>query len=206
VTAYGKQPERVERRTDATGVPAFTHVGHHYMHDMLFPRAGYFDGLNLQCLHSHPFLDPRMIEFAFSCPPHMQHDYFNLDRANPYASSKMLARLAYRNELPHFIWGKTHKTSYALMARSMFQASANALFRLTERPMLVHEWGLVDQPSFRRHLMAYIIATEDPNANLGLNYHYIRGVTDLERWLVRFSASRAQIEAHLKLRALTRPN
>ncbi|WP_206951345.1 asparagine synthase-related protein [Trinickia acidisoli] len=182
--------------------PRFRFVGHHATHAMLFPRASYFDSLNTLCVHSHPFLDPRMIAFALSTPPHVHHDYQRLDRANPYAVSKRLARAAYRDQLPDFIHGKTHKTSYALMARRMFHNSAAALYRLTEKPMLLHRSGLVDQPSFRRHLLAYIVATEDPNADLGTHYHFIRGVADLEAWLRRFSRPRTQLAADLSIRPL----
>ncbi|MEA3119987.1 MAG: hypothetical protein QOI13_3257, partial [Paraburkholderia sp.] len=184
--------------------PRFTHVVHRYMHGILFPRASYFDALNVQCVSSHPFLDPRMIAFALTCPPHVHHDYFNLDRTNPYRSAKMLARLAYRRELPPAVLQKTEKTSYALMARRIFHNSASALYALAERPMVLQEWGLVDQTAFRRQLMAYIVAMEDPNANPGIHYHFIRGVCDLETWLRRFSGPRAQIDAHLKLRPLRR--
>jgi asparagine synthase (glutamine-hydrolysing) len=180
----------------------FAYVGNEYMYGMLFPRAAYFDTLNVQCTHSHPFLDPRMIAFALACPPHLQHDYRNLDRSNPYATAKMLARKAYQRELPTFVCGKKHKTSYALMARRMFHNSARELYRLTGRPMILHDWGLIDQASFRRHLMAYIVATEDPNADLGTQYHYIRGVTDLETWLIRFSGSRTLIMERLKIQPL----
>jgi asparagine synthase (glutamine-hydrolysing) len=145
-----------------------------------------------------------MIAFALTCPPQVHHDYFNLDRTNPYASAKMLARLAYRRELPPAVLQKTEKTSYALMARRMFHNSASALYALAERPMLLQEWGLVDQATFRRQLMAYIVAMEDPNANPGIHYHFIRGVCDLEIWLRRFSGPRAQIDAHLKVRPLRR--
>jgi asparagine synthase (glutamine-hydrolysing) len=184
------------------GTHRFSYVGHRYMHDMLFPRASYFDTLNVQCINSHPFLDPRMIAFALTCPPQVHHDYFNLDRSNPYASAKMLARLAYGRVLPRVVLQKTHKTSYALMARRMFHNSASALYALTERPMVLHEWGLVDQTAFRRQLMAYIVAMENPNANPGLRYHYMRGVCDLETWLRRFFGPRAQIDAHLKFQPL----
>lgn len=190
----GRQPAFAQRR--------FRYVGHRYMHGMLFPRASYFDTLNVQCLNSHPFLDPRMMAFALSCPPHMHHDYFELDRTNPYASAKMLARLAYRHELPPALCAKTHKTSYAGMARRMFHNSARALYTLAAQPMLLEQWGLVDQKAFRRHLCAYIAATEDPNANLGINYHYIRGVCDLEVWLRRFCGTRAEIDAQLAFRPL----
>jgi asparagine synthase (glutamine-hydrolysing) len=145
-----------------------------------------------------------MIAFALGCPPQLQHDYFNLDRHNPYASAKMLARLAYARELPAALVQKTHKTSYALMARRMFHNSASTLYALATRPMLLDEWGLVDQARFRRQLMAYIVAMEDPNANPGIHYHYLRGVCDLETWLRRFSGTRAQIETRLKLQPLRR--
>jgi asparagine synthase (glutamine-hydrolysing) len=184
--------------------PRFAYIGHRYMHGMLYPRASYFDTLNVQCVNSHPFLDPRMISFALTCPPHFHHDYLNVDRANPYASAKMLARIAYRHELPAAVLQKTHKTSYTLMARRMFHNSATALYALTEEPMTVSEWGLVDQTAFRRELMAYIVAMEDPNANPGLRYHYIRGVCDLETWLRRFSCPRAHLDAQLKMRPLRR--
>ena len=206
--AYLKRP--VARASTESDPPAsrkrmrFAYAAHHYMHGMLFPRASYFDTMNVHCVNSHPFLDPRMIAFALTCPPQVHHDYFNLDRANPYASAKMLARLAYRSELPAALLQKTHKTSYALMARRMFHNSAPALYALTARPMLLHEWGLVDQVAFRRQLMAYIVAMEDPNANPGIHYHYMRGVCDLETWLRQFSGPRAQIEANLKLRPLRR--
>jgi asparagine synthase (glutamine-hydrolysing) len=193
-----------DESTHRRRTPRFNHIGHRYMHGMLFPRAAYFDTLNMQCVNSHPFLDPRMIAFALTCPPQVHHDYFNLDRTNPYASAKMLARLAYRHELPPAVLQKTGKTSYALMARRMFHNSASALYALTERPMMLQEWGLVDQAEFRRQLMAYIVAMEDPNANPGIHYHVIRGVCDLETWLRRFSGPRAQIDAHLKLRPLRR--
>jgi asparagine synthase (glutamine-hydrolysing) len=88
------------------------------------------------------------------------------------------------------------------MARRMFQNSSAALYRMTEKPMLLHQRGMVDQPSFRRHLLAYIVATEDPNANLGINYHFIRGVTDLETWLRQFSGSRAQLIRTISIRPL----
>ncbi|PTB21081.1 hypothetical protein C9I57_10235 [Trinickia symbiotica] len=182
----------------------FAYAAHHYMHSMLFPRASYFDAINVQCIHSHPFLDPRVIQFALTCPPHVHHDYFNLDRRNPYASAKMLARLAYRRELPEAITQKTHKTSYASMARRMFHNSAGSLYSLASRPMLLNEWGLVDQSEFRRQLMAYIAAMEDPNANPGIRYHYMRGVYELETWLRRFSGPRAQLEQHLKFRPVRR--
>ncbi|RQZ41214.1 asparagine synthase [Burkholderia sp. Bp9090] len=178
------------------------YLGHDYIRAMLFPRATYFDTLNVYCTHSHPFLDPRMISFALACPPHLHHDYRRLNRANPYATSKMLARNAYRGALPDFATEKKSKTSYALMARRMFRNSAGALRRLTDRPMILNDWGLVDQARFRRHLTAYIVATEDPNAQLGTQYHYIRGVTDLEAWLVRFSGARATVVKHLKFRPL----
>jgi asparagine synthase (glutamine-hydrolysing) len=86
----------------------------------------------------------------------------------------------------------------------MFHNSATALYALTEEPMTVSEWGLVDQTAFRRELMAYIVAMEDPNANPGLRYHYIRGVCDLETWLRRFSCPRAHLDAQLKMRPLRR--
>lgn len=178
------------------------YLGHDYIRAMLFPRATYFDTLNVYCTHSHPFLDPRMISFALACPPHFHHDYRRLDRANPYATSKMLARNAYRDILPDFATGKKSKTSYALMARRMFHNSARALLHLTNRPMLLNDWELVDQARFRRHLMAYIVATEDPNAQLGTRYHYIRGVTDLESWLMKFSGARTSVVKHLKFRPL----
>ncbi len=182
----------------------FAYAAHHYMHGMLFPRASYFDTINVRCVNSHPFLDPRMIAFALTCPPQLHHDYFNLDRRNPYASAKMLARIAYRHVLPAAVLEKTHKTSYALMARRMFHNSASELYSLASRPMLLDEWGLVDQVTFRRQLMAYIVAMEDPNGNPGIRYHYMRGVCDLETWLRRFSGPRAEIAANLKLRPLRR--
>lgn len=114
----------------------------------------------------------------------------------------MLARNAYREILPDFAIDKKSKTSYALMARRMFRNSARALLHLTNRPMLLNDWGLVDQARFRRHLMAYIVATEDPNAQLGTQYHYIRGVTDLESWLMKFSGNRTSVAKHLKFRPL----
>jgi asparagine synthase (glutamine-hydrolysing) len=178
------------------------YLGHDYIGAMLFPRATYFDTLNVYCTHSHPFLDPRMISFALACPPHFHHDYRRLDRTNPYATSKMLARNAYREILPDFATEKKTKTSYALMARRMFHNSARALLHLTNRPMVLNDWGLVDQARFRRRLMAYIVATEDPNTQLGSQYHYIRGVTDLESWLMKFSAPRTSVTTHLKFRPL----
>ena len=183
----------------------FAFVGHHAAYDMLFPRASYFDSLSGVCMHSHPFLDPRMIAFSFSVPPHAHHDYRNLDPRNAYATSKKLARAAYQDQLPSYIYGKTHKTSYALMARRIFHNSARALYRITEEPMLLHQKGLIDQPTFQRHLLAYIIATEDPNANLGVNYHFIRGVTDLETWLRRFSCTRAQFNERISILPLRSP-
>ena len=177
-------------------------VGQHAAYDMPFPRASYFDSLSGLCTHSHPFLDPRMIAFALSVPPHVHHDYQRFNPANPYATSKHLARSAYRDQLPAFIREKTHKTSYALMARRMFQNSSAGLYRMTEEPMLLHQRGMVDQPSFRQHLLAYIVATEDPNANLGINYHFIRGVTDLETWLRQFSGSRTQLVQRISIRPL----
>jgi len=180
----------------------FPYIGHEYMHSVLFPRAAYFDSLNVQCTHSHPFLDPRMIAFALTCPPHVQHDYSNLDRNNPYATSKMLARQAYRDQLPAFVCDKTHKTSYAQMARRMFSNSAAALYKLTQRPMLAQEWDLIDQACFTRHLMAYIVSMDDPNANPGLQFHYIRGVADMEGWLMRFTGPREQIKKQLRIQAL----
>jgi asparagine synthase (glutamine-hydrolysing) len=158
--------------------------------------------MNGYCMHSHPFLDPRIIRFAFEVPPHIHFDYLKLDRRNPYAVSKMLARDAYVDHLPAFIYGKTHKTSYALMARQIFQNSAPTLYHIAEQPMVLHELQLVDQEIFRRHVLAYILATEDPNANLGINYHFIRGVVDLEVWLRRFSGSRERIVDQLRFRPL----
>jgi asparagine synthase (glutamine-hydrolysing) len=182
--------------------PRTRYLGHDYINAMLSPRATYFDTLNVYCTHSHPFLDPRMISFALSCPPHLHHDYRRLNRENPYATSKMLARNAYQGVLPDFATGKTNKTSYALMARRMFHNSAKALLRLTDRPMILSDWGLIDQTQFRRHLMAYIVATEDPNAQLGTQYHYIRGVTGLETWLTKFTGARTLVVEHLKFRPL----
>jgi asparagine synthase (glutamine-hydrolysing) len=176
------------------------YLGQDYIKAMLYPRATYFDTLNLYCTHSHPFLDPRMISFALACPPHLHHDYRRLNRANPYATSKMLARNAYRDALPAFAAEKTNKTSYAPMARRMFHNSASSLLSLADRSMILNDWGLVDQVRFRRHLMAYIVATEDPNTQLGTQYHYIRGVTDLEAWLVKFSGARPSVVKHLKFR------
>jgi asparagine synthase (glutamine-hydrolysing) len=182
--------------------PRTRYLGHDYVKAMLLPRATYFDTLNVYCAHSHPFLDPRMIAFALSCPPHLHHDYRHLNRANPYATSKMLARNAYREALPDFAINKKSKTSYALMARRMFYNSARALLRLTDRPMILNDWELIDQAQFRRHLMAYIIATEDPNAQLGTQYHYIRGIADLEVWLMKFTGARISIVKHLRFRPL----
>jgi asparagine synthase (glutamine-hydrolysing) len=194
--------EASERSRTRRNGARFPFVGHHAAYDMLFPRAAYFDSLSGLCIHSHPFLDPRMIAFALSVPPHVHHNYERFNPANPYATSKHLARSAYRDQLPAFVCEKTHKTSYALMARRMFQNSSAALYRMTEKPMLLHQRGMVDQPSFRRHLLAYIVATEDPNANLGINYHFIRGVTDLETWLRQFSGSRAQLIRTISIRPL----
>ena len=50
--------------------------------------------------------------------------------------------------------------------------------------------------------MSYIVATEDPNANLGVQYHFIRGVVDLEFWIARFSVTRTHVQNQLKIRAL----
>ncbi|RCJ03938.1 hypothetical protein DDK22_34555 [Cupriavidus necator] len=86
------------------------------------------------------------------------------------------------------------------MARRMFHNSASSLLSLADRSMILNGWGLVDQVRFRRHLMAYIVATEDPNTQLGTQYHYIRGVTDLEAWLVKFSGARPSVVKHLKFR------
>ncbi len=187
------------------GLPRTTYLGHDYIRAMLFPRATYFDTLNVHCTQAHPFLDPRMVAFALACPPHLHHDFKHLDRNNPYATSKMLARNAYREVLPKFATEKASKTSYGLMARKMFQNSAKALIQLSGQPMILNDWGLVDQVRFRRHLIAYIVATEDPNAELGTRYHYIRGVIDLETWLAKFSGSRHEVVKRLKfapLRAL----
>ena len=138
-----------------------------------------------------------MLRFAFTCAPHHQHDYRKLDRKNTYRTAKMLARQAYRDELPAFVLDKERKTSYALMARRMLQNSACDLYLLTEQPMRLHELGLINQSIFKSYLTAYIVATEDPNNDLGLLYHYIRGVTDLEVWLRRFSGTREQIKQQL---------
>lgn len=194
------------RRASTTLSRRFHYVGHHCMHSMLFPRASYFDSMNGYCTHSHPFLDPRMMQFAFQVPPHHHFDYFRLDKTNPYAASKVLARDAYVDCLPSFIYGKTHKTSYALMARQIFQNSAADLHRITSQRMELHDRQLIDQETFRQHVLAYIIATEDPNANLGVNYHFIRGVIDLEVWVRRFSGSRARIIDQLQFRPLRLPS
>lgn len=194
------------RTASTTPSRRFRYVGHHCMHSMLFPRASYFDSMNGSCMHSHPFLDPRMIRFAFQVPPHHHFDYFRLDKANPYAASKVLAREAYVDCLPSFICGKTHKTSYALMARQIFQNSAPELYRIVSEPMELHDRQLIDQETFRRHVLAYIVATEDPNANLGINYHFIRGVIDLEVWVRRFSGSRARVIDQLQFRPLRLPS
>jgi len=178
------------------------YIGHDYIKAMLFPRATYFDTLNTYCTHSHPFLDPRIISLALVCPPHLHHNYKHLNRANPYATSKILARNAYRTVLPDFATDKNSKTSYALMARKMFHNSARELLSLTDRQMILHEWGIIDQNRFRRHLIAYIIATEDPNTQLGTQYHYLRGVTDLEVWLLKFSGARTSVSEHLKFHPL----
>ncbi|SDV47384.1 asparagine synthase-related protein [Chitinasiproducens palmae] len=178
------------------------YLGHRYVEAMLYPRAAYFDTLNIYCTHSHPFLDPRMIAFTLACPPHLHHDYRRLDRANPYATAKMLARNAYRDVLPALASDKRGKTSYALMARRMFRNSAGALLRLTEQRMILSDWGLVDQAKFREHLLAYIVASDDPNAQFGCDYHFMRGVTDLETWLGRFSGPRHAVAARLKFRPL----
>jgi asparagine synthase (glutamine-hydrolysing) len=68
--------------------------------------------------------------------------------------------------------------------------------------MILNDWELIDQAQFRRHLMAYIIATEDPNAQLGTQYHYIRGIADLEVWLMKFTGARISIVKHLRFRPL----
>lgn len=180
----------------------FAYIGHAHMQKMLFPRAAYFDALNVQCTNSHPYLDPRMLAFAFACPPHLQHDYRELDVSNAYASAKMLARRAYRKDLPSFVFSKKTETSYALMARRMFQNSSPEFYQLTERPMLLRERGLIDQECFKRYLMAYIIATTDPNAALGVRYHYLRGILDLETWLIKFSDTKAAVKDRIKIRPL----
>ena len=178
------------------------HLGQDYVLKMLFPRAAYFDGLNTYCVCSHPFLDPRMVSFALTCPPHMHHDYLHLQLSNPYATSKILARESYRALLPTCAIDKITKTSYALMARKMFSNSARHLLNLTDNPMILHDHGLINQKLYRRHLIAYIAATEDPNVRLGANYHYLRGVADLEIWLQSFSGSRNSMNRRLKLRPL----
>jgi asparagine synthase (glutamine-hydrolysing) len=178
------------------------YIGHHYIRAMLFPRATYFDALNTHCTLSHPFLDPRMISFALTCPPHFHFDHKNLDRNNPYATSKMLARNAYRTTLPPFASEKRHKTSYALMARKMFLNSAKDLLRLATDNMILNDWGIVNQDVFRKHVIAYTIVTEDPNAQLGTQYHFLRGVADLEKWIATFSGTRSEINQRLKFRPL----
>ena len=180
------------------------YIAHEYVKSMLWPRASYFDAINTYCVHSHPYLDPRMMDFALSCPPHLHHDYERVRLSNPYATSKRLARKAYCNVLPDYATNKKIKTSYALMARRMFQNSREQILDLARRPMVTHEWGLIDQKIFRRYLTAYIIATEDPNAQLGPLYHYIRGVIDLENWLARLSGTRAEVIERIKFRPLRR--
>ena len=114
----------------------------------------------------------------------------------------MLARSAYRNVLPDCAINKESKTSYALMARRMFQNSRNEMLDLAQRPMLTQDWNLIDQKIFRKYLTAYVIATEDPNAQLGPLYHYIRGVVDLENWLAKLSGTRAEVIERIKFRPL----
>ena len=223
VPAYGRAALEREFAPAATRLPAFLTpalqdarrvrlappwrgwLAHGHMRRMLHPRAAYFDAMNLYCLHSHPYLDPRMQAFALSCPPQALHDYRHLEADNPYRTAKQLAREAYRRELPDFLCDKAGKTSYAMMARRMIQNSAARLYGLTERPMLLHERGWVDQALFRRHLLAYLIATEDPNADLGLRHHFMRGVADLEVWLRRFSAPPRQVLDQLRVRLLRPP-
>ncbi|WP_157835544.1 asparagine synthase-related protein [Photorhabdus australis] len=178
------------------------YLGHDYIKTLLFPRATYFDSLNIYCTYSHPLLDPRMTAFTLSCPPHLNHDYKRLNLANPYPTSKMLARKAYSNILPNFVTDKQSKTSYALMARRMFYNSAKEMLRLTDRPMILDSWKYIDQAKFRRYLIAYIIATEDPNTQLGVEYHYLRGVIDLEAWLMKFTQERTSVINYLKFSPL----
>jgi asparagine synthase (glutamine-hydrolysing) len=196
VAAPRMEPIRGSRRAEGR----MRYVGHAYLASMLFPRASYFDAINTYCTHSHPYFDPRLVGFAFSCPPHVHHDYTKLSMMNPYPAAKRLAREAYADVLPECATRKEHKTSYALMARKMLLNSRDAILDMVAHPMLTARWGLIDQASFRRHLLAYLIVTEDPNVRLGARYHYVRGVIDLENWLRRLSGTRADLIERIRFR------
>lgn len=168
--------------------------GHRFTYDFLWPRARYFDAINIPFQHLHPFLDRRMLEFTFRVPPE-EHCNVLVGRDNFYRGTKLLPRRAFDAIFPSYIKQRETKTSYALMARKCLLNARKQLLQLfsTERPAILGELGVLDQRCFRDHLIASLIRAEDPNNDLGEIYQYTRGIIDLEIWLRELQMPRARV-------------
>lgn len=158
--------------------------GHRFAYDFLWPRARYFDALNIPYGHLHPFLDRRMLEFIFRVTPE-QHCNVLVDYNSFYRGTKLLPRRAFRDVFPDYMYNRQSKTSYALMARKCVLNVRGPLLAMfaPDRRTNVAELGIIDQRRFREHLIATLIRAEDPNNDLGELYQYTRGIIDLEIWL-----------------------
>ena len=178
------------------------YLAHQYLWRLLWPRPTYFDAINATSLQSHPFLDPRMLGFLFTCPPHFQHDLDQVSTSKGYAATKMLGRLAFRNTIPSYLIGKRHKTTYAMMARKMFINSNKMVKSIIKGKMLLAEMGIVDQPKFREQFCIFRVAAEDPNFSMGIYYHFLRGVIDLERWLAQWTTNKSNIQEFIRFKPL----
>jgi asparagine synthase (glutamine-hydrolysing) len=175
-------------------------LGHRYMQDFLWPRAAYFDSMGAYFPHSHPFLDRRLLAFLFRAPTHIHCDYQSLHLGS-YAATKMLARRAYQGVLPDYVRLKKTKTSYAHMARRILLNSRGPLLDLFSVPLpATVELGLIDRDRFWKHLVAMLLRAQDPSNDLGMSYHYLRGVIDLEIWLRTVRSSPACLRQRIRLR------
>lgn len=168
--------------------------GHRFLYDFLWPRAGYYDAINLPFQRLHPFLDRGMLELAFRIPPEQHCDPAVL-REGAYRAAKFLARKAFSDVLPEVFRTRKTKTSYALMHRKILQASSKPLLRTfcMGQPTRVADLGIVHPAKFRDHLVATLIRAEDPNNDLGITYQYTRSVIDLEIWLRETDVAKSRL-------------